>query len=137
MGARTVHASTGRQTHPDRTTPTHASKPGTEYSNSSPTISCSYSTQSYISTRRSVDHNPYVDTPKHIHERTVAATCGQSSNTILCHPDCGVNLWKLIIYWYSCSIFLLGYYPFFTFCTSCSVQFHHFMKKSFRFWLFI
>ena len=45
-------------------TPTHASKPGTEYSNSSPTISCSYSTQSYISTRRSVDHNPCVDTPK-------------------------------------------------------------------------
>ena len=65
MGARTVHASTGRQTHLDRTTPTHAStRRHSRYKDRSPTVSCSYLTQSYISTRRSVDHNPYVDTPK-------------------------------------------------------------------------
>ena len=62
-----------------------------------------------------------------VHERTVAAACSQSSNAILCHPDCGVNLWKLIIHWNSFSIFLLECYPFFTFHTSSSVQFHHFI----------
>ena len=58
MSARAVHTAWGG-THPEPKTQTPTKYQGTEYSTSAVLlVSCSCLTESYISTRRSVDQNP-------------------------------------------------------------------------------